>query len=85
MSQVVLSTYYNIEVITNKIHEINIRRESKAVISVIWSIIYERKTSTFPFKDLNMTILVLLSKKTDQIINISTNTINDKRTIEPVA
>ena len=41
-------------------------------------------TSTFFLKDLKTTDFVLASRKTNQIVNISVATINNRKTIEPV-
>ena len=69
---------------TNKNHAININSDSTAIIVVMEAITLFKITSTFFLKDLKTTDFVLASRKTNQIVNISVATINNRKTIEPV-
>ena len=70
--------------ITSKNHATNINSDSTAIIVVMEAITLFKITSTFFLKDLKTTDFVLASRKTNQIVNISVATINNRRTIEPV-
>ena len=69
---------------TSKNHAININSDSTVIIVVMEVITIFKITSTFFLKDLKTTDFVLASRKTNQIVNISVATINNRKTIEPV-